>query len=72
MHVPRLYRVILALGITTSVIAASSHPLRAEGRATARPGTRLEGLQLGQHLYGTAFDPQQHLGKVVVVNIGGG
>ncbi len=71
MRASRLYRVVLTLGLATSVIAASCHPLRAEGQATAEPGTRLEGLQLGEYLYGPAFDPQQHLGKVVVFNMGG-
>ena len=67
----RLYRVLLVLGLATSIIAAGPDLLGAEGQATAKPGTKLFGLQPGESLYGPAFDNEQHLGKVVVVNMGG-
>ena len=45
----------------------------AEGQATAKPGAKLSQLDAGTILLrgGGDFDAKAHLGKVVVVNIGG-
>lgn len=41
-------------------------------QAKVRPDSKLSELSQGTHLYGIPFDAEALLGKVVVVNIGGG
>jgi len=59
--------------LTLAVLLISMQPTWADdGQAQAVPGARLAGLQIGTVLHGSDFDPEDHLGEVVVVNIGGG
>ena len=43
-----------------------------EGQGTAEPGANLSGLNMGSYLLGASFDSSEMLGKVLVVEIGGG
>ena len=46
--------------------------VRDEGQGTAQPGAHLDQLRMGNHLLGASFDSSAMLGKVVIVEIGGG
>lgn len=57
--------------VAPSVASPSlSNPID-EGQGTAEPGTRLDGLRPGNHVFGVPFDPVDMLGTIVVVEIGG-
>ncbi len=64
--------ITLALWATATPSAMACSAMAWDGQAKAKEGSRLEGLQLGELLYGTGADPKDHLGKIVLVNIGGG
>lgn len=65
----RLILLLAACAVTLTTLVASTPIL---DQATVRPGARLSQLHAGQHVYGSRFDPREHLGEIVVVNIGGG
>ena len=56
----------LALAIPASTLNID------EGQGTAEPGANLSGLNMGTYLLGASFDSSEMLGKVLVVEIGGG
>ena len=61
----------LSLAVAAAAMTALAGSARSIDQATARPGARLEKLNAGQHSFGSAFDPKEHLGEIVVINIGG-
>ncbi|MEM7165164.1 MAG: hypothetical protein AAF581_06840 [Planctomycetota bacterium] len=61
----------LLLALAIAIVGAPT-PAFAEGQAQAAAGSRIADLQLGHVLFGPTEAPAELLGKVVVVNIGGG
>ncbi|QDU86175.1 hypothetical protein Pla163_33250 [Planctomycetes bacterium Pla163] len=71
------FSLLLAAPTTTADVRTASALVVAfgfasdEGQGTAEPGTRIEGLLPGTHVFGVSFDPAAVIGSVVVVEIGG-
>lgn len=64
-----------AIPLGIAFLLAAAGPLlvlAGEGQGTAEPGANLAQLDTGQLVYGAELVPEEWLGKVVVVNIGGG
>ena len=59
---------MLTLALAGSAFLASND----EGQGTAQPGTHVSDLRMGTYLLGPGFDTEEMLGKVLVVEIGGG
>lgn len=60
-------------GVGLALLVVTLCPLYGgEGQGTAQPGANLKQLSTGDLLFGGATEVEQLLGKVVVVNIGGG
>lgn len=59
---------VLALALA----APAALNINDEGQGTAQPGTHVSDLRMGTYLLGAAFDTEEMLGKVLVVEIGGG
>jgi hypothetical protein len=58
--------------LTLALAMPATTPTSGEGQGTAQPGANLDGLQMGTYLMGASFDSSEMLGKVLVVEIGGG
>ena len=63
-------RSLLALFVAAALLSVL--PAVRADQAKAEPGAKLDQLSKGTHIYGPKFDADALLGKVVVVNIGGG
>ena len=59
---------LLALTLSAPAIFSASD----EGQGSAQPGTHVADLRMGTYLLGSPFDTDEMLGKVLVVEIGGG
>jgi hypothetical protein len=63
--------ILLVASGVTAFLAPSPVTRVALDQATVKPGAHLDQLSAGRYVLGTKFDSQDHLGEVVVVNIGG-
>ncbi len=58
--------------LALALVMPATVPSDDEGQGTAQPGANINDLQMGTYLLGPNFDASAMLGKVLVVEIGGG